>query len=313
MQTVTLLLNTNLILLPIVCGVFGLLIGSFLNVVIYRLPVMLNMQWREGVVSFLEDVELDSDRYSEEDKTVLKKCMQILLACKGSRFNLLYPSSHCPICKQPVYPWNNIPIVSYLLLKGRCSGCKTRISLRYPLIELLTGILFALVAYVGGCNEVMLGGLLLTAILVALAFIDIDTMILPDNITLPLLWIGLLFNLGTGHVSLDSSILGAVAGYCILWFVNHIYVVLAKKEGIGHGDFKLLAALGAWMGWQQLPVIILLSSLVGALLGVIVIVLSRKGSNVRLPFGPYLASAGLIAFLWGNPILSWYINVNRMS
>lgn len=284
----------------------GLLVGSFLNVVIYRLPKMLDQQWRQECVFLLESTAEEKER-AETEKGLLRQCITLFTGNSG-RFNLLFPPSHCPVCDKPVKPWQNLPIVSYLLLRGRCNGCGTPISLRYPAIELLTGLLFGVVACYSGAAPLLLGGMLFTAMLISMTFIDVDTQLLPDNLTLPLLWAGLLFNLWTGYVPLVDAVLGAAAGYLSLWAVYWLFKLATGKEGMGYGDFKLLAALGAWLGWQQLPVVILLSSFVGALFGVVLIVLARHGRGKPMPFGPYLASAGWIAFIWGNSIVTWYLS-----
>lgn len=285
---------------------FGLLVGSFLNVVIYRLPKMLDQQWQQECAFLLESAA-DEKQRAETEKSLLRQCIA-LLAGGDARFNLLFPPSHCPVCNKPVQPWQNLPIISYLLLRGRCNGCDTPISWRYPAVELLTGVLFGVVAYYSGATPLWLGGMLLTAMLISMTFIDADTQLLPDNLTLPLLWAGLLFNLWTGYVLLVDAVLGAAAGYLLLWAVYWLFKLATGKEGMGYGDFKLLAALGAWLGWQQLPVVILLSSLVGALFGIVLIVLARHHRGKPMPFGPYLASAGWIAFIWGDSIVTWYLS-----
>jgi leader peptidase (prepilin peptidase)/N-methyltransferase len=263
---------------------FGLLVGSFLNVVIHRLPIMMKHGWQREC-----DAYLGREITSQE------------------RYNLVVPASHCPACKTEVKPWQNIPLLSYVLLRGRCQHCHAPISMRYPLVELLTSLLFALLAWHFGWSVQLAGYLALTAVLITLAFIDADTQLLPDDLTLPLLWGGLLFNLWTGTVALDDAVLGAVAGYLSLWLVYWLFRLLTGKEGMGYGDFKLLAAFGAWLGWSMLPLIILLSSLVGAIVGVVMILLARLGRGQPLPFGPYLAAAGWIALLWGKDIVSWYL------
>ncbi|NWK77155.1 A24 family peptidase [Aquitalea sp. LB_tupeE] len=278
------LLSANAGLLVVMALLLGLLVGSFLNVVIHRLPVMLERGWQR-----------ECDRYLGRD-------MQ-----EAARYNLLVPASHCPECKQAVQAWQNIPLLSYALLRGRCAHCGTGISWRYPAVELLTGLLFAVVAWRFGWGAPMLGYLLLTAVLVALTFIDADTQLLPDDLTLPLVWGGLLFNLYTGAVALEDAVIGAVAGYLSLWLVYWLFKLCTGKEGMGYGDFKLLAAFGAWLGWSMLPLIILLSSLVGAVVGIVLMMLSRIGRGQALPFGPYLAAAGWIALLWGKQIVSWYL------
>jgi leader peptidase (prepilin peptidase)/N-methyltransferase len=278
------LLASNAGLLIVVVLLFGLLIGSFLNVVIHRLPIMMERAWQR-----------ECDAYLGREPGVRE------------RYNLLTPASHCPGCKAEVRAWQNIPLLSYVLLRGRCQHCQTAISLRYPAVEMLTGLLFGMLAWRFGWSVQLLGYLALTAVLVALAVIDADTQLLPDDLTLPLLWGGLLFNLWSGTVALPDAVLGAMAGYLSLWLVYWLFKLLTGKEGMGYGDFKLLAAFGAWLGWSMLPLIILLSSLVGAVVGVVLILLARLGRGQPLPFGPYLAAAGWIALLWGKDIVAWYL------
>ena len=269
--------------------IFGLLVGSFLNVVIYRLPLIMEKEWKQECRLILE---LDEASASEGDEQ--------------STFNLSFPNSHCPSCKQAIKPWQNIPIISYLLLKGRCSNCQTAISIRYPLIELASGILSGVIAWQLGASYGCLAALVLTWALIALTMIDADTQLLPDQITLPLLWLGLICNAFGLYTSLDNAVWGAVFGYLSLWSVYWGFKLLTGKDGMGFGDFKLLAALGAWMGWQMLPIIILLSSLVGAVIGIAMLTLSKQGRDTTIPFGPYLAIAGWIAFLWGDAITQYY-------
>ncbi|WP_293765593.1 A24 family peptidase [uncultured Aquitalea sp.] len=287
MSSVVEMLALSPLLLSVCVLVLGLLIGSFLNVVIYRLPLMMERQWRA------ECADLCDCQSSGEALPV---------------FNLMTPPSRCPMCEAPVRAWQNIPLFSYLALGGKCGTCKARISFRYPMVELLTGVLFAVVACKVGWSATLPGYLFLTAALVALTFIDADTQLLPDSLTLPLLWAGLLFNLVTGAVPLADAVIGAMAGYLSLWSVYWIFKLATGKDGMGFGDFKLLAALGAWLGWSMLPLIILLSSLVGAVYGVLMILLARHGRGQPLPFGPYLAAAGWIALLWGPGIVAWYLH-----
>jgi leader peptidase (prepilin peptidase)/N-methyltransferase len=256
----------------------GLLVGSFLNVVIYRLPLMMETRWRRDCCELLE---LDAER-------------------QEAPLNLATPNSHCPQCKVAIKPWQNIPVLSYLLLGGKCSNCEAPISPRYPIIELVTGLMTLSLAWFFELSPALLGAVLLTWSLIALTMIDVDHQLLPDDITLPLLWLGLLFNLGGTYVSLADAVIGAMAGYLILWTVYQCFRLLTGKEGMGYGDFKLLAALGAWMGWQMLPEIILISSVVGALCGIALIVFKRRGREIPIPFGPYLAIAGWLALLWGD-------------
>lgn len=269
--------------------IFGLLIGSFLNVVIYRLPQTLFASWRNECRAFIAQEE---GKVLEDDKKEV--------------FNIAVPRSHCPSCKAPVNAWQNIPIMSYLLLKGKCSNCKTPISLRYPIVELVTGLLTLFIVYTMGFT--VKAGLIavFTWALLVLTLIDIDHQLLPDTITLPLLWLGLLCNSFGLITDINSAVLGAVFGYLSLWSVYWLFKLVTGKEGMGFGDFKLLAALGAWMGWQILPTVIILSSLVGAIIGIGGILILGRDKNIPIPFGPYLAIAGWIAFFWGNEINQSY-------
>jgi len=273
--------------------VLGLLVGSFLNVVIYRLPLMMQREWRQQCHEFLG---LQEDEAKEHDAT-----------SQHRGFNLVKPDSHCPQCNAPVRPWQNIPVISWLLLKGRCASCQTPISWRYPIIEVTTGLLSGLVACQFGATWLMLAVMVFTWCLIAMTVIDIDHHLLPDSITIPLLWLGLLVNaLGlNAQVSLHDAVVGAAAGYLVLWSLYWGFRLLTGKEGMGYGDFKLLAALGAWMGWQSLLLIVILSSVVGALTG-IVLLLRGRDRDMPIPFGPYLAGAGLLAMLWGDPLVRWY-------
>lgn len=263
----------------------GLLVGSFLNVVIHRLPVMMERGWRKECCEFLE---LEAPATEE-------------------RYDLIKPDSHCPQCKTPIKPWQNIPIISYALLGGRCGQCRTKISPRYPIIELVTGILSGFAAWHFGYGLALAGALLLTWCLVALTMIDIDHQLLPDSITLPLLWAGLLLNTTGVYTDLQASVIGAAAGYLSLWSIYWLFKLATGKEGMGYGDFKLLAVLGAWMGWQALPMVILLSSVVGAAIGITMILALGRDRNIPIPFGPYLAIAGWIAFIWGDTLTQRYL------
>lgn len=264
----------------------GLLIGSFLNVVIYRLPVMMQRDWRQQAREILE--------LPEEPKQ--------------DTFNLILPNSCCPNCGHQIRPWENIPVVSYLFLRGKCSGCKAPISKRYPLIELACGLLSGYVAFHYGFEWQAAGMLLLTWGLLAMSMIDCDHQLLPDSLVLPLLWLGLIANHFGVFTSLEDALWGAIAGYLSLWSVYWLFKLLTGKEGMGYGDFKLLAMLGAWGGWQVLPLTILLSSLVGAVLGVIMLRLRNQETSTPIPFGPYLAIAGWIALLWGDQITGTYLH-----
>jgi leader peptidase (prepilin peptidase)/N-methyltransferase len=271
---------------PAVSGLLGLLIGSFLNVVIHRLPRMMEREWQ------CQCAELRGEN-----------------APQGETINLVKPRSRCPACGHAISALENIPIVSWLVLRGKCSACHAPISIRYPLVEALTGLLTAFAAVHFGYGWSALGAFLLIWSLIALSFIDFDTTYLPDVITLPLLWCGILFNLGNIYTDLASAVIGAMVGYLALWFVYWGFKLLTGKEGMGYGDFKLLAALGAWMGWQMLPLIVLASSLVGAIVGILLIVLTRRGREVPIPFGPYLATAGTFAVFWGGQLTQYYLDV----
>ncbi len=275
----------------VIAGILGLLVGSFLNVVIYRLPKMLEREWREQCVEFLGADQVSVTIPLEEQ----------------TPFNLVTPNSTCPNCGHKIKPWENLPVVSYLFLRGKCSACKNSISLRYPIIELVTGILSVIAIYTFGATTTGLACLVLTWCLIALTMIDIDTQLLPDNITLPLLWLGLIVNYFGLFTTLESALLGAIAGYLSLWSIYWLFKLLTKKEGMGYGDFKLLGALGAWLGWQMLLQIILLSSLVGAVIGISMILLKGRDKNIPIPFGPYLAIAGWIALMWGKDINHAYL------
>ena len=272
-------------LLPLCLLSLGLVVGSFLNVVIYRLPLMMETRWRRDCCELLEL----ADEKAEPALT------------------LSVPNSHCPHCKAAIKPWQNIPVISYLLLGGKCAQCGTGISLRYPAIELVTGLMTLALGFYFELSLALLGAVLLTWALIALTMIDYDQQLLPDDITLPLLWLGLLFNLGNTYVSLSDAVLGAMLGYLILWSVYWLFKLLTGKEGMGYGDFKLLAALGAWLGWQMLPLIILMSSVVGAVCGVALMLLKGRGREVPIPFGPYLAVAGWLALLQGEQIVQRYL------
>ncbi len=269
---------------PFVAGLLGLLVGSFLNVVIHRLPRMMEREWQT------QCAELRGEEFPEAET-----------------LSLLSPRSRCPTCGHGIGALENIPIISWLALRGKCSHCRAPISARYPIVEALTGLLTGFAAAHFGFEWSALGAILLIWSLIALAFIDFDTTYLPDAITLPLLWCGLLFNLQGAFADLPAAVIGAMAGYISLWSVYWAFKLLTRKEGMGYGDFKLLAALGAWLGWQMLPLIVLLSSLVGAIVGILLIILAKKGRNVPIPFGPYLATAGLLALFWGDEITRQYL------
>jgi leader peptidase (prepilin peptidase) / N-methyltransferase len=273
----------SLLYMGLLC--LGLVVGSFLNVVIYRLPLMMEFRWRRDCCELLE---------VEQEK-------------QEAPLNLATPNSHCPVCKTAIKPWQNIPVLSYLLLRGKCGNCATPISARYPVLELVSGLMTLALAWFFDLSPALLGAALLTWALIVLTVIDIDHQLLPDDITLPLMWLGLLFNLTATYATLSDAVIGAMAGYLILWSIYWIFKLLTGKEGMGYGDFKLLAALGAWLGWQALPLVILLSSLVGAVCGVALMIIKRRGKEIPIPFGPYLAMAGWIALLWGDDIMSGYL------
>ncbi|MDP2751846.1 MAG: A24 family peptidase [Rhodocyclaceae bacterium] len=264
----------------------GLIIGSFLNVVIHRLPLMMERYWQ------IQCAELHGTQPPSAEP-----------------LSLSLPRSRCPTCAHPIRVLENIPIVSYLWLHGTCRGCGGKISLRYPLVETFTGLLFLLVVWQLGPTTTALGVLLFGCALICLTGIDIDRQWLPDDITLPLLWGGLLFNIATPHVDLQSAVLGAVAGYLSLWSIFWIFKLATGKDGMGQGDFKLTAALGAWLGWQTLPLVILLASLVGTIVGVSLIVFKHHERHRPIPFGPYLALAGMVAMLWGNALTQVWLNL----
>ncbi len=275
--------------------VLALLIGSFLNVVIYRLPIMMEREWRE-----------QCDELTEMPTTELPK----------GRFDLIMPRSSCPSCGTQITALQNIPVLSYLVLRGKCAKCKAPISKRYPAIELTTAIMTAVVGWRFGFGWEAGAAILMTWTLIAISFIDIDHQIIPDSMSLPLLWLGLLLSLfhpiaGADILFIDpkSSIVGAIAGYLTLWSIYHLFRIITGKEGMGYGDFKLLGALGAWLGWQMLPLIILLSAVVGAGVGIALIAFKSHDREVPIPFGPYLAAAGWIAMLYGPEIVDKYLGL----
>ena len=287
-------LAANPLAFVIAVTVTGLLVGSFLNVVIYRVPIMMERSWR-GQCRELLDVNTAGPAPEEE------------------RFDLITPRSRCPHCQRPIAAWENIPLVSYLRLKGRCAGCGKHIGARYPIIEAATALLSAIVAWHFGFGWAAAAALVLTWGLIALSVIDFDHQLLPDSITLPLLWLGLLLSLQTLFVDSASSIVGAAVGYLSLWSIYVLFKWVTGKEGMGYGDFKLLAMLGAWVGWQGLPVIVLLSSVVGAVVGIVLIVARGRDRNIPIPFGPYLAAAGWLTLLWGHDITARYFSLLGLS
>lgn len=304
-------------------GFLGLFVGSFLNVVIHRLPIMTERAWRAG----LEDVE-QADRDRAPGPVTADRSNDIEINGDGTAsygsgggdesaavgdvnaddepFNLAVPRSRCPHCGHRITALQNVPILSWLLLRGRCSSCSAPISARYPLVEAATMMLSLLVAWHFGPTPQALLGIVVTWFLIAMSMIDFDTQYLFDSLTLPLMWIGLLAALVPVFADVQSAVVGAALGYGILWSVYQLFRLITGKEGMGYGDFKLLAAIGALLGWQALPMVILLSSLVGAVVGVTIIAATKRDRSIPIPFGPYLAAAGFIAMLWGEPIMGWY-------
>ena len=278
------LLQSNPALFAATVALLSLTIGSFLNVVIHRMPKMMERQWRAEVA------EANGQTVPDEPS-----------------YNLMLPRSQCPACGHAITAMENIPVISYLVLRGKCAGCSAPISPRYPLVELFTAGLSGLAAWHFGFTWTTVAALLFVWAMIALAFIDLDTFFLPDDITLPLLWAGLLVNMGGVFVDLQTAVIGAVAGYLSLWLVYWGFKLATGKEGMGYGDFKLLAAIGAWLGWKMLPVVIMLSSLVGAIIGISLIALARHERSRPIPFGPYLVLAGLIALFWGDAIVQYYL------
>src|SRR5262249_12321201 len=288
--------------LTTVAVLLGLMVGSFLNVVIHRMPIVLGREWRSQALDVIEEWA-----QREDAPESLRRCVTALaearkLSAAAPRYNIVVPRSACPTSGHAIGALENIPVLSWIWLSGRCKGCGTRIRARYPLVEALTGLISGYVAWHFGFSWATLGALLFCWILLAATFVDFDTQLLPDNLTLPLLWTGLLFNMGGLFTPLSSAVVGAIAGYLSLWSVYWAFKLATGKEGMGYGDFKLLAAIGAWLGWKMLPAVILLSSAVGALIGIALIVLARHGRHVPIPFGPYLASAGVLALFWGDVI-----------
>jgi leader peptidase (prepilin peptidase) / N-methyltransferase len=280
------LLETTPWLYITACMLLGLCVGSFLNVIIHRMPRIMEARWRS------ECAELNHQELAPVEP-----------------YNLIVPRSKCPSCGHAITVLENVPVLSYIALGGKCSACRARISPRYPLVEMLTAALSGYIAWSFGFTFTTAAALFFAWTMIALAFIDLDTFYLPDDLTLPLLWTGLLFNLAGGFTDLPSAVIGAAAGYLTLWLVFWTFKFATGKEGMGYGDFKLLAAIGAWLGWKILPLVILLSSFVGALVGVLLIVMARRGRNVPIPFGPYLAVAGLIALFHGDALTRNYLEL----
>ena len=281
-----LLLQSSPLTFALFAGILGLLVGSFLNVVIHRLPRMMERDWHA--------------QCAELNGKPLKP---------APAYNLLVPRSACPHCGHAISALENIPVLSYLFLRGKCKGCGAAISPRYPIVEAISGILCAYAAWHFGFGWAGLAAIVFVWALIALTFIDFDTQLLPDDITLPLLWLGLLLNLNEVFTSLPNAVIGATAGYLVLWSVYWLFKLATGKEGMGYGDFKLLATIGAWLGWTMLPLVILLSSLVGAVVGVILIVFAKHGRHIPIPFGPYLAGGGLIALFWGQTLTQSYLQL----
>jgi leader peptidase (prepilin peptidase) / N-methyltransferase len=286
--------------------ILGLVVGSFLNVIIYRLPIMLDRDWRLQAADLLQPASAGAPTPAAP--------------AAPERFTLSTPRSACPNCKAPIKAWQNIPVVSWLVLRGRCASCKTKISVRYPVVELATGILSAWVAWHFGFTAAAGCALVVTWTLIALTGIDIDHQLLPDNLTLPLMWAGLLAAAVLGPtpgvtlpVSAMSAIIGATAGYVSLWLVFHAFKLVTGKEGMGYGDFKLFAALGAWLGWKVLPLVIILSAATGAVLGILMIALRGRDRSAPMPFGPYLAAAGWLAMMYGDSLVNGYLRVSGLK
>ena len=303
LNDVALLYSTSPALFAGSIFLLGLIIGSFLNVVIYRLPIILEREWR-----------------SQASEVLAAGAEPVAPAVLADRFTLSTPRSACPNCKAPITALQNIPVISWLVLRGRCASCKAKISVRYPSVELATGVLSAWVAWHFGFGEPAACALLVTWALIALTGIDIDHQLLPDGITLPLMWAGLLAAVVIGPVvgsaipvSATDAIIGAAAGYVSLWLVFHAFKLVTGKEGMGFGDFKLFAALGAWLGWKVLPLVIVLSAATGALLGILMIALQARDRRAPMPFGPYLAAAGWLAMMYGDALLNGYLRISGLK
>jgi len=273
-------------LLPWIALILGLAVGSFLNVVIHRLPLIMEREWAAQCAELRGETSKPLEPLS-----------------------LAFPRSRCPSCGHGITVMENIPLLSWIWLKGKCSACNTRISVRYPLVELFTGLIVAYCAVRFGATMAGLGAAIFMCALIAACFIDFDTQLLPDSITIPLLWLGLLINIPGTFTDLQSAVIGATAGYLVLWSTYWLFKLVTGKEGMGYGDFKLLAAIGAWTGWKMLPLVILTSSAIGAAVGILLIVLARRGREVPIPFGPYLAGAGAVALLWGSPLTREYLKL----
>jgi len=291
------------------CFIFGLLVGSFLNVVIYRLPVMMQQEWEAEITDYLNDQAADGKKESSNQELINQKLVN-QEHIDQAPFNLVVPRSRCGHCGTLIKAWQNIPVLSYLLLRGKCGHCQQRISLRYPMIELFTGCIAAVIAWQFQSTPVIaIAGIFLAFALIALFWIDFDTYLLPDSITIPLVWLGLIVNSQGWFTDLHSAVFGAIAGYMLLWSVFWLFKITTGKEGMGYGDFKLLAALGAWLGWQMLPMVIILSSFAGAAIGIALIIFKGHNREKPIPFGPYLALAGLLALMYGEQINQAYLNL----
>ncbi|WP_394134545.1 prepilin peptidase [Shewanella algae] len=294
-------LSHNQWLFLILCFLFASVIGSFLNVVIHRLPVMMKREWQQECNHYLQEYQPEFAKQLGEAK------LNAPIDNYPAKYNLILPKSACPKCGAHIKPWHNLPIIGYLLLGGKCASCNTAISARYPIFELLTAMLICTLGWYFGPTLQFVYATILTFGLIALSGIDLDEMLLPDQITLPLLWLGLLVNISGTFTNLTDATIGAAAGYLSLWSVYWLFKLLTGKEGMGYGDFKLMALFGAWLGWQMLPLIILLSSLVGALVGVLLILFKNLNRGNPIPFGPYIAIAGWVALVWGQQIVDWYL------
>lgn len=288
-------------------ALISLMVGSFLNVVIHRLPIMMERAWREGMEEFVANQDEIATSSIPPDADPASSAAES--TAETEPFNLAVPRSRCPACGSEIKAWQNIPIISYLLLGGKCATCQNPISIRYPVVEFMTMILSLIVAWQFGPTPQAVLGIIVTWFFVAMTMIDFDHQLLPDSLTLPLMWIGFIAALASVFTDLHSSVIGAAAGYMVLWLVYQLFRVITGKEGMGYGDFKLLAAIGALLGWQALPVVILLSSLVGAILGISLIIVTGRDKNIPIPFGPYLAMAGWIAMLWGERLSHWYYGI----
>ncbi|MBF0266151.1 MAG: prepilin peptidase [Gammaproteobacteria bacterium] len=303
-MTIIELIQTNQIIFLSLIFLLGLIVGSFLNVVIYRFPTILQRQWQDECCEYL----------SETEPAYKTPCQQTIGQREHSKFSLSYPNSTCPHCSHKIRFYENIPVISWLFLKGQCSSCQNTISIRYPLVELLTGFVSVVIGFYFGATILCLSLLILSWSLIAMSLIDYDTQLLPDDMTLPIMWLGLLISLfDWSLVYPEQALIGAIAGYLCLWTVFHIFKLATGKEGMGYGDFKLLALLGAWMGWQSLPMIILLSSLSGAVIGLSVKILKRQKESIPIPFGPYLSIAGFLALVWGKDITQAYYHFIGLS